>query len=578
MRLILRSRRLYTSLFSLVLVMLSTARWAQVAHAQDRFNAEAFEPATDGGGSVLSVYGTRTLPQAGYALSLFGSYARRPLSIEDANGGGKLGDLIGSIGTLSLLGTVGLFDRVDIGIGIPLHRVSAGSGFATAPPLAVQAALVDSSQVALGDIRLVPRVSLIQRKADSGLGLALLIPVSLPTGDDKLYVGEPFRVEPRAAIDWAHRGVLLSANVGYLVRSKAHVLGNTIDDSLRWGVGAEIPLVGGLSALAEVFGALDVLAQDFTSRDTPTEAMIGARYRHEGWLGQLGGGPGIIRGITAPEWRLFAAFGYSHEPAATTAVADGDRDRDGVLDSLDGCPDLAEDMDGFEDADGCPDADNDKDGVPDAQDRCPLEPEDKDGFEDQDGCPDPDNDKDGVLDAQDRCPLEPEDKDGFEDQDGCPDPDNDKDGVLDAQDRCPNEAGSPDHEGCPAAEAPAKAEIADKSIELKESVLFGLNSAEIESASGPLLDDVARLLTSHPEIELVSVEGHTDDRGSAQHNRDLSQRRAEAVVKALVERSIASTRLKAQGYGPDHPLLPNTDAASRAKNRRVELQIERRAK
>jgi outer membrane protein OmpA-like peptidoglycan-associated protein len=65
--------------------------------------------------------------------------------------------------------------------------------------------------------------------------------------------------------------------------------------------------------------------------------------------------------------------------------------------------------------------DNDQDGIPDKADKCPDVAEDLDGFEDSDGCPDPDNDKDGILDAVDKCPNEPETFNGFEDEDGCPD-------------------------------------------------------------------------------------------------------------------------------------------------------------
>ena len=72
----------------------------------------------------------------------------------------------------------------------------------------------------------------------------------------------------------------------------------------------------------------------------------------------------------------------------------GDRDDDGILDEFDPCPDDAEDFDGFEDSDGCPDYDNDHDGIPDLNDLCPNQPEDIDGFADTDGCPDPDNDLD----------------------------------------------------------------------------------------------------------------------------------------------------------------------------------------
>lgn len=121
-----------------------------------------------------------------------------------------------------------------------------------------------------------------------------------------------------------------------------------------------------------------------------------------------------------------------------------DTDDDGLLDRDENplCRLLPEDMDGFEDDDGCPEVDNDADGICDPQswdpellaavnvgcstemaDFCPETPEDLDGFEDSDGCPDLDNDGDGLPDTEDRCPDEAEDFDGFEDGDGCLDTD-----------------------------------------------------------------------------------------------------------------------------------------------------------
>ena len=67
------------------------------------------------------------------------------------------------------------------------------------------------------------------------------------------------------------------------------------------------------------------------------------------------------------------------------------------------------------------DPDSDGDGIPRSADKCPDEPEDLDKFQDSDGCPDPDNDLDGVADAVDKCPLKKETVNGVEDEDGCPD-------------------------------------------------------------------------------------------------------------------------------------------------------------
>lgn len=98
-----------------------------------------------------------------------------------------------------------------------------------------------------------------------------------------------------------------------------------------------------------------------------------------------------------------------------------DSDEDSIGDKLDACPDVREDMDNFEDDDGCPEKDNDLDGILDQNDKCPNQPEDYDGFNDRDGCPDIDNDNDNVPDISDRCPSQKETINGYKDQDGCPD-------------------------------------------------------------------------------------------------------------------------------------------------------------
>lgn len=98
-----------------------------------------------------------------------------------------------------------------------------------------------------------------------------------------------------------------------------------------------------------------------------------------------------------------------------------DPDGDNVYGDDDACPSIPEDIDGFEDDDGCPDFDNDNDGIYDTQDRCPDLAEDFDVYKDDDGCPDLDNDRDNIPDANDVCPNDPETYNGYKDDDGCPD-------------------------------------------------------------------------------------------------------------------------------------------------------------
>lgn len=281
-----------------------------------------------------------------------------------------------------------------------------------------------------------------------------------------------------------------------------------------------------------------------------------------------------------------------------------DDDRDGIKNKVDACPDRAEDEDGFQDGDGCPDPDNDKDGVADAADRCPMQAEDKDGFQDRDGCPDADNDRDGIADSEDKCPDEPqnagtapgrdgcpnldrdndgfadasdrcpgegEDKDGFEDGDGCPEVDNDRDGIPDSADKCPNVPEVvnrfADEDGCP--DSMAVQIEKGKTLVLK-GVNFKTGSAELTPESFGILEGVASSLREIREA-VIEVQGHTDNTGSAATNTRLSQRRAETVAKFLAQRGVAANRLRAVGYGPARPVASNKTAEGRALNRRVEL-------
>ncbi|GAB5542242.1 MAG: hypothetical protein SangKO_020020 [Sandaracinaceae bacterium] len=295
---------------------------------------------------------------------------------------------------------------------------------------------------------------------------------------------------------------------------------------------------------------------------------------------------------------LSGALTFGGEEAAPV-----DTDRDGSSDDVDRCPNEPEDVDGYEDEDGCPDTDDDADGVPDADDSCPREAEDRDGFQDEDGCPDPDNDGDGIADGDDQCPNEaedmngqadedgcpdagedsdgdgvpdvsdqcpedPEDRDGFADEDGCPDPDNDGDGVLDGDDDCPTAPGHVDNGGCPQA-----VRVEGTQIRILQRIEFDVEHSTIRRRSYPILEEVAAALQANPQIRRLRIEGHTDNRGDEEYNRELSQQRAQRVLEWLVENGVAAERLQAEGVGPSRPLEDNETRAGRQANRRVEFHI-----
>jgi outer membrane protein OmpA-like peptidoglycan-associated protein len=109
-----------------------------------------------------------------------------------------------------------------------------------------------------------------------------------------------------------------------------------------------------------------------------------------------------------------------------------------------------------------------------------------------------------------------------------------------------------------------------------QPIEFEFDKAIIRPSSYHIVDAVAKALVDNPDIKLVEVQGHTDERGSADYNMDLSRRRAAAVVTYLVEHGIAADRLHSNGYGLTMPVDRGHNEAAWEKNRRVEFVIEKR--
>ena len=265
---------------------------------------------------------------------------------------------------------------------------------------------------------------------------------------------------------------------------------------------------------------------------------------------------------------------------------EGDFDGDGIPDAVDQCPNTKQGV--AVDSTGCP-ADADKDGVPDALDKCPGT---KAGLTvDNTGCP-LDYDKDGIPDGVDQCPNTPAgvpvdsvgcaadaDKDGVYDgldkcadtpkgaavdTAGCP-VDSDKDGVADFLDKCPNtlEGVRIDKKGCPL----NKAEDLEQ---LKKGINFQSGSKKLTKASYKTLNNIVSLMKKFSTAN-IEVQGHTDNTGSEETNKQISQDRAQVVVDYFIQNGIAADRVRAVGFGSDKPIADNKTKKGRSKNRRVEL-------
>ena len=543
----------------------------------------AAETSNDG----LQVSSPNSLGHLDVGARLSVDYALNPLVFET-----RLGDasterqaIVEHLLSANLGLAIGLFDRVVVYGGLPMTLWSAGSGTGGLP---------SADGTSVGDPYLGVRVRLLGERSDLfslGVQLGLSFPMADAVTPTQLFSGErAVTFQPRVMGEFRllENRFRILLNVGARIR-EATDLGNLrVGHELTFGaalIGVVVPDV--LDVVAEVVGATGFSTSMgrggfFGRESTPVELIAGVRVHPAcEWEIGLAGGIGISRGYGASDVRGVLQIGYAHDAHCRVAEVFGDasaepdvrvldRDGDHVTDALDDCADAAEDVDGFEDVDGCPDSDNDGDGVLDVADGAPMDPEDVDAFQDSDGVPDLDNDQDGVLDGVDGAPIDPEDRDGFQDEDGVPEPDNDHDGVLDAADACPLAPGRLEENGCPRS---IRFDAEAGTILILERVEFATGRDVILDRSFPILEEVRAVLAANPQLRLMRIEGHTDDRGVDARNLQLSRRRASSVERWLTSHEIAASRLQAWGCGELHPAQTNQTADGRQTNRRVEFHI-----
>jgi outer membrane protein OmpA-like peptidoglycan-associated protein len=534
-----------------------------------------------------------------YAALLL-DYAHDPLVLRTADGH-ALGSVVSSQLFLHANATLALWNRLAINLDVPFALVQAGDS-----PTVQGQSFPSPGNAQVGDLRGAFRVRILG-DYDDVFQLGVGAYVWLPTGPSDAYVGSgSVRGMPQVIVGGRGDRIVWSFAAGPDFRGTQTFAGVTQGSEIHVGAGLGFLLLDNrrLQIGPETYGAFTVVRgdkpNDALQRASNVEVLLDARYRvvDDVEVG-LGVGPGLTAGIGTPDFRGVLMAAYTPEMKKPTP---GDRDGDGIADDKDACPDVK----GVPDADptknGCP-PDRDGDGIPDADDACPDVkgvadrdpkkngcPPDRDGdgiVDDKDACPDEpgppnedpkkngcplpkDTDGDGIPDAQDACPTVKGVPDPDPKKNGCP-PDRDHDGIPDGEDACPDQAGprnpDPKINGCPTVHVTAT------EIIITEQVQFDTDRATIKPASDPLLDKVAEVFKGHEEIARVEVEGHTDNKGSAVHNKTLSQRRAEAVLQALVKRGIAAKRLVAKGYGQEVPIADNNTEDGRQQNRRVQFKI-----
>ena len=540
----------------------------------------------------LFVGNGRTLAATEFRVGVAGFYTHGNLrSIQLPSFTDLLQDRFG----FQVFGALGVTDWLELGANVPVYVYQQGvTGLALAP-------------AGMGNPWLQAKVNLLD--AHKPISMSIVLGLGIPVGTYAAQGNGGFEAAPRVQIGRVYDAWQFGFELGYLHRT-------TIDyGSLTGGASDR---VGSQTYLAVMVSTVNPSGPrgEFTFRGFIP--MAGGPMGLEGQLGfrwALGpvellasAGPGFGGQTTTPAVRAYFGVALANMPMTQPTCVEGrayvvaecpdlDRDGDGVINSKDLAPLAPEDKDGFQDDDGAPDPDNDGDGVIDSLDECP----DVAGPAGNHGCPDTDKDADGVVDRLDKCPTVPEDKDDFEDADGCPDPDNDQDGILDGVDACPLTAGIPQEKGCPAkdtdgdgvadhedncpsekgpaenAGCPAAQKqlviITVERLKILDKVYFDSGKASIQKRSNALLDNIAQVLTVHPEIPLVQVEGHTDNVGVPEKNKKLSQDRADAVKAYLVKKGVADARVRAVGFGQEKPAETNDTPAGRDNNRRVEFNL-----
>lgn len=585
----------------LALALVATTASAQQAAPLPAFSLTRFT-LNDGGRGALTAATGDTLPNHRFRATLALHYENNPLVyFRDST---RVGALVAHRVQLHVGLGFGITSWLQVTGELPIVVAQTGDD------LTQLAGAVSPDSVGMGSPRLAARLGILSHGQtglvkDMPFDLAFQLGFALPFGVGNALAQETgFNLTPQLSAGRDVGPVRLGGEVSTIIRGSSTALtSGTLKDTVGSQLGIRL-LVGSNGDGARFEGSFHSLVALEGNAPPGFELLGGVRVP----VGPLElfaiGGPGFGSLPGTPTVRVLAGVGLKpqadkcevgqpHSPADCPELDD---DKDGLINRRDKCPLEPEDADQFEDDDGCIDPDNDRDRVLDADDKCPIEP----GPKSNNGCPIrvKDNDNDGTPDANDKCPTIPgpkdhqgcpikdQDLDGVEDEvdacptepgpkerRGCPLKDRDEDTVEDARDNCPDEKGTPDNQGCPPAVRQLVIITADKLV-ITDKVYFATGKATILPKSFPLLNQVASVIRSHPNIPAITVEGHTDDQGSAKLNRKLSLNRAKAVAAYLEHQGVEGGRLNAMGFGPDRPADTNATEAGRANNRRVEFIIE----
>ena len=484
--------------------------------------SETFEPQAVAGTSIWSTATSDIAPHLTPSLNLVGHYARNPVQLQNRDNSETAARLLKDQLKLDVGLGIGFFDRVEVGFVLPVVLYQNGEEFA---------GFATPNTVDLADARASIRARLLQA---GGFGLAAQVTGYLPTSDSAPYQSGP---DPAALasliVDYQGGSAYpwrVAGNVGWAFQTERSSAALATDDRLDFRGAAQVQIIRDVLELrASAFGRWEALAE--ADRAVSAGYLGGAQvfWGDSGLTSTFGVGGAIAGGYGEPNFRAVASLSYAPRPQyvedvapSSSACAPGDTTcsegtellaQDGAMIGSLGEEDAAVMIDGGDEVDESK-MDSDGDGIPDIHDKCPDEPETINGVEDEDGCPD---------------------------------------------------------------EGEGAVRLVGDRIEILERVHFDTARASIKSRSHSVLSQVASVMKAHPDIVMLRILGHTDDRGEEAANLELSQQRAVSVKEYLIKQGIEAQRLSARGYGESHPIADNATESGRQDNRRVEFHIIERS-
>ncbi len=544
-------------LIVMYLVMVGSL-WAQ--------DVQMFQP-LGGSNTYLSTENADVLKKDTLVFQLYSSYARNTILFKKIGEGGGVEDrAIENLTSFDLMASRSFFGVVDFTMIIPYGFSSGTKGMSNNGMGLMGMINSQNDGSGLNNLRLIQKFRIFDKSLDGGkgqyhFGFGVSAQESLPMKNEQSDMISSFGfVLIKLIGSLKLKNFDISVNGGYRTRFNPYSKGKA-DEASMGGMPCVIvntdfcqnPLYRGNAiyyslGLRYKFNSYVHLLTDIYGRyfyekqgDNPISVLGAVRFEADSdYFLTMGLGSDFGQQIGTSDMRIVVGVGVKQEPQK-------DSDMDGLDDKRDFCRHEPEDLDSFEDMDGCPEWDNDLDDIVDFLDRCPNIKEDRDFFEDMDGCPDWDNDLDGIVDEKDICPLAPEDFDGINDMDGCP-----------------------DEEVIPENAVKVKK---GKLISTGKAFFFDKETNVLLPQSKDAIAAVIKALRGDSKISKIAIEVHIDISHGESVVLEITNIRAKAIYDALVEGGIATERLSYKGFGASQPIAPNTTAEGRAMNSRINIRI-----